>query len=291
MTNLARGPLSKQSTSANYSEPDFPGSLAWIRQITLWQIITNPKLLTHYPRIFLEKPWLPIVLFASVGFVLGIISGAGQGKAGEIGNTMAITAACSVLGCAIAAVIMLPVSFVLWLIRLIVDRTGRQKPLDPSRKIVRIGETSIEFDHQLFPFRPNRIISAFMLFLALAGEAVLCYLARIEGNWLFFGMACLVPLGLVGLIANLFHAFFGKESVVLTDSEIILPKINRFGFYAGVICVAFRDVSEVRIGPVGLTVHHRQGKFHLQTFMFSGRRVFDTVVALLTDSVNKNRQS
>ena len=72
---------------------------------------------------------------------------------------------------------------------------------------------------------------------------------------------------------------------MLTDTEIILPKANRFGLYTGAICVAFRDVNELRFGPAGLMVRHAQGKFYLQNLMFPARRDYDSVVALLAASV------
>jgi hypothetical protein len=61
------GPQTEESKTADWDKAAFPGSLAWIRQITLWQIIKNPGLVKLYPRIFLEKPWLPIVLFSAFG--------------------------------------------------------------------------------------------------------------------------------------------------------------------------------------------------------------------------------
>ena len=286
-----QGPQAKQPTKADRHDLAIPGSLAWIRQITLWQIVKNPDLVKYYPRLFLEKPWLSMVLFASVGLVLGIISGVQEGRTGGIEKGIEAAAVCSFVACVLGAIVVSPVSLVLWLIRLMAERSARQKPFDPSQRIVRIGPDCVEFEHQRFSFRPNRIISVFMLLLVSGGEAVFCCMAILDNNAWFFVMAVLCVIGPLGMGVSIFRAFFGKESVVLTDTEIILPKVNRLGLYTGVICVDFRDVTDVRVGPFGVIVQHRQGEFLLQNFMFPARRIYDAVVALLTDSVARNHEN
>ncbi len=77
---------------------------------------------------------------------------------------------------------------------------------------------------------------------------------------------------------------------MLTDTEIILPEVNRFGLYTGVICVNFRDVIQVQFILTGVRVQHRRGRFFLENLMFPTRRVYDSVVALLVDSVAKSRE-
>ena len=55
---------------------------------------------------------------------------------------------------------------------------------------------------------------------------------------------------------------------MLTDTEIILPEVNRFGLYTGVICVDFRDVIQVQFILTGVRVQHRRGRFFLENPCF-----------------------
>ena len=214
--------------------------------------------------------------------MLGIVSGVQQG--GSVGEAAAIGNGLHVLVCVMAAIVVLPVCLVLWSVRWMVRRSARQKTRDELQKTVQIGEHSIEFEHRRFPLRPNRFLSVFLLLLATGGEAMFCYMAVELDSVLFLVMAVLGPIGIVGIGVSVFRAFFGKECVVLTESEIILPKVNRLGFYTGAICVAFRDITEVRIGPNGVCVRHTQGRFCLNNFMFPTRRDYDSVTSLLATS-------
>ena len=215
--NELQGPQGEEPAKANPDDCALPGSLAWIRQITLRQIVKNPNLIKQYPRILLEKPWILLVLFVPVSVVLGITSGVQQG--GSLGGAVAIAAVSSVMACVIAAIVVLPVCLVLWSIRWMVRRPARQKTLNRSQKTVQIGEHSIEFEHRRFPFRPNRFLSVLLLLLVTGGEAMFCYMAIKCDSVLFVVMAVLGTIGPVGMGVSVFRAFFGKECVVLTGIE------------------------------------------------------------------------
>ncbi len=208
-----QGPRAEHPAEGDLNDAALPCSLAWIRQITLWQIVKNPGLVKWHPRIFLEKPWLPILLFAFVGFALGIISGVKQGMAGGIRDGIEAAAGGSFVGGVMGAIVVSPVSFVLWMIRMLVERSSRHRPFDPSRKIVHVGGDCVNFEHHRFPLRPNRIVSIFMLFLVVGGEAVFCCMAVLEHSAWFFALAVVGVIAPVGMATSVFRAFLARNAL------------------------------------------------------------------------------
>jgi hypothetical protein len=274
-----RSPNSAAAENSDQNNVAHPGSIAWIRQLTIRQIAGNPGLVVAYPRLFLEKPWLPMAIFSFAGLVCGIASGLRQG--------IAVLPVVAVSGCIIGAVITSPVSLILWLVRLAVERLGRASDAATSLPTIQTNAVRDESMHHVFPFRPNRTVASVLSILAVAGYFVSWYLASEGGITLFYIIVVLAPIGIFGLSVNLYHAFFSQERVVMSDDEIVLPHVNRFGLYRGVLRVPYDNVAELRLVPNGVVVRYQCGVFHLQNLMFPSRRVYDSVVALLVESVKK----
>lgn len=109
---LASGPMGPGS-----GEEVYPGTVAWLRQLTLWTIITQPWLLVYHPRLFLEKPWLLVLLFGIAGLLTGGIAGAQQGVDGGIGKMIENSLLGGFVAGVVGAVVQSPVALALWVLR------------------------------------------------------------------------------------------------------------------------------------------------------------------------------
>jgi hypothetical protein len=284
-----RKPCSDNVVAANPGRTVYPGTAAWLRQLTLREIIAKPGLLVYQPRLFLEKPWLPTVLMGSVGFLVGIVGGAQQGAAEGIGRMAEGGLVCSFVAGVVGAIVMAPVTLVLWLMRETLARSAARTSTI-STEDPRLRTPSIGLELRQFPYRPNRLLMVFMFLLGIGGEVLTCYIAFEEHDLLVSILAIILPVGLIVMGALVVSAFTQERRVAFTKDEVIVPRRNRLGMSCGETGIAFRDMVELRVMPMGLLLIHRQGKYYLDRTMFPTRNTYDAVAALLLESVARFQQ-
>jgi hypothetical protein len=270
-------------------EKIYPESLVWLRQLTLREIIAKPWLIIYQPRLWLEKPWLPVVLLGSVGLVKGIISGVEQGEGEGIGKMAEGVLVCGFMGGVISAIIMVPLALGLWVMREAAARFSARRSTSQTNDSRRAAPLTVGELRQ-YPYRPNRLLVVFLFLVCVGGESLSCFVA-IEDHDIFASiMAIIGPFGLIVILALLISAFTQEWRVAFTDDEIIVPKPHWPRVFFDEIRIAFRDIVSLKFTHAGIILNHRQGRYFLSKVMFPSRNDFDCVTALLADSVVASRQ-
>jgi hypothetical protein len=275
--------------AADLGETVYQGILAWLRQLTLRDIIARPWLIIYEPRLWLEKPWLPVALLGSVGLVKGIISGAQQGESEGIGKMAEGALVGGVMGLVICALIMAPFSLGLWVAREVGRRFAarrRTSAISDSRLASPAGGDEL----RQFPCRPNRFLVVVLCLLCACGESLFCYFA-IEDHYVFgYIMAIAGSFGLIVSFGLVIIAFTGEWRVAFADDEIIVPKPHWWRMVFDEIRIAFHDIISLQFTNDGLTLIHRQGKYFPYKFMFPSRSDCDSVTALLVESLAESER-
>lgn len=153
-----------------------------------------------------------------------------------------------------------------------------------------------------FPYRPNRVTTAFLLFLACCGECLFIYFAlyadrgvssvrgieltRDQFRVVMGIMAVLGPVGIVLMALLLISSFRDRRRVAITDHSIILPKPSRLGLSREEIEIPFDEIRSVGVVPfsgrtVLLMIIRPSGPVSIPSNMFPTRRDFDAITELL----------
>ncbi|MEI8375459.1 MAG: hypothetical protein WCJ35_21780 [Planctomycetota bacterium] len=267
----------------------YPGTVAWLRQLTLREIIAKPWLLIYQPRLFLENPWLLVVLFGVTGLLTGIISGAQQGACKGIGKMAEGALLCGFVGGVIGAIVLTPVALGLWVIREVGTRCNARRSTSATNDS-HLAIPSTGCEPQQFPYRPNRLFAVSLFLMCLGGELELSYFGFQEHDIFLSIMAIAIgPLGLIAIGSLVVSAFTQQRRVAFTEDQLILPKPHWSGLSTQEIQIAFREIAQLRFAPMGLFLTHRNGKYFLARVMFPSRNDFDAVTALIVDSMVKSQ--
>lgn len=271
-------------------ERTYPGTVAWLRQLTLWQIIAQPWLPLCHPRLFLEKPWLLVLLFGGTGVLTGGIGGSQQGLGSGVGKMIEGAVVCGFVAGVVGAGILSPVAIGLWVAREVGRWRSAARRARQATNDSRVTASSSAGEMIQFVYRPNRFLVVALFLLCVTGEGVFCYFAFANRDALASVIAVVGSVGVIALGAMVVSAFLQERRVVFTQDGLILPKPHWTGLSSDEIQIAYGDIVDLQFVPAGLVLNHRQRKFFLVKQMFPSRHDFDRATALLVEAVARCRQ-
>lgn len=158
-----------------------------------------------------------------------------------------------------------------------------------------------------FDYRPHRLKTLFVFFLACAGTVVMACLAiwlkgpldvrfielsETQARILFGILATLSPIGLICLGATVYVAYARDRRVAITDTSLILPRPTAMGLSCEEIEIPLENISNATVHDfIGSTkvirLQYGHHVVHIPGNMFRDKKTFEDLADVLFAAIEQ----